>query len=639
MTFSVLMSEEPNRFLPLVIVLLLAFVVPILLSRFQRVPVVVGEIVAGILVGPAFLGLVTETPILVFMQDIGLAFLMFLAGMEINLDQLLPSRNGKSAGDEPQVVSSALVVYALTLALALAAGFLVVRSGAGGDTLLLAFVFTATSLGVVLPTLKERGMLSSRFGQFLLVSATLADFITIILLTVYVITFDRGFDLEVLSLGLLFVAFLIFYRIGPSFVRRPRVRKFFDDLSRATVQIKVRGAILIMMLFVVLAEFVDAELILGAFLAGLIISLLKGPEDESLVEKLEAFGFGFFIPVFFIMVGVELDLTAAFDAPSRLVIVLLLLVVATVVKVVPVLLAGRSFSLRERLAGGVLLNTHLSLEVAIAVIGLRTGLLDAATSTFVVLFALLTVLIMPLIFNVLAPLVVQIRSRFTLAIGVTDLSLAVAQELRAHGDTVRFVEPQPSPAQRAVTSGFEVLAADQTAEGLRSLGIADTDSVLLLGEQDEENLELATLVRQLCDSNVVVYVKDPEYLDSYETLGVQPFIGAMFRATIIALLARNPDAFRLLTSTNDERDVMEVRLENRSLAGVLVRNLRLPGDYLVMSIRRHGELIVPHGNTVLEFGDRLTILGSNERMREMKEWLEGRSGMLDTHSITDMGVR
>ena len=88
MNFSLFTSEDPNRFLPLVIVLLLAFVVPILLSRFRRVPVVVGEIVAGILVGPAVLGLVTETPILVFMQDIGLAFLMFLAGMEIKLDQL-----------------------------------------------------------------------------------------------------------------------------------------------------------------------------------------------------------------------------------------------------------------------------------------------------------------------------------------------------------------------------------------------------------------------------------------------------------------------------------------------------------------------------------------------------------------------
>ncbi|MCB0253122.1 MAG: cation:proton antiporter [Anaerolineae bacterium] len=639
MNFSLFTSEDPNRFLPLVIVLLLAFVVPILLSRFRRVPVVVGEIVAGILVGPAVLGLVTETPILVFMQDIGLAFLMFLAGMEINLDQLLPARNGQSKSQEPRVASSALVVYALTLGLALVAGYLVVRQGAGGDPLLLAFVFSATSLGVVLPTLKERGMLSTRFGQFVLVSATLADFITIILLTIYIITFDRGFDLEVLSLGLLFVAFLIFYRIGPAFVRRPRVRKFFDDLSHATVQIKVRGAILVLMLFVVLAEFVDAELILGAFLAGLIVSLLKGPEDESLVEKLEAFGFGFFIPVFFIMVGVDLDLAAAFDAPARLVVVAVLFAVATIVKIVPVLIVGRSFSLRERLAGGVLLNTHLSLEVAIAVIGLRTGLLDAATSTFIVLFALLTVLAMPLIFNLLAPVVEHVRSRFMLAIGVTDLSLAVAQELRAHGDTVRFVEQQPALAERATGAGFEVLNSAGTTDELRDLGIADTDSVLLLGEHDDMNLELARAVRQCCDSNLVAYVSDPQYLADYERLGVQPFMGAMYRATIIAMLARNPDAFRLLTSTDDERNVFEVNLENRALFGVLLRHMRLPGDYLVLSIRRRGELIVPHGNTVLQYGDRLTILGSNDRLREIREWLEGRTAHLDTHIHPDMGVR
>lgn len=639
MSFSAFASEDPKRFLPLVIVLLLAFIVPILLARFRRVPVVVGEIVAGILVGPAVLGLVTETPILVFMQDIGLAFLMFLAGMEINLDQLLPARNGKSKSQEPRVASSALLVYALTLGLALVAGFLVVRQGASGDPLLLAFVFSATSLGVVLPTLKDRGMLSTRFGQFILVSATLADFVTIILLTVYIITFDRGFNLEVLSLGLLFVAFLIFYRVGPAFVRRPQVRKFFDDLSHATVQIKVRGAILVLMLFVVLAEFVNAELILGAFLAGVIISLLKGPEDEALVEKLEAFGFGFFIPVFFIMVGVDLDLSAAFDAPARLVLVAVLFVVATLVKVIPVLIAGRSFSLRERLAGGALLNTHLSLEVAIAVIGLRTGLLDAATATFIVLFSLLTVLAMPLIFNLLAPMVEQVRRRFTLAIGVTDLSLAVARELRAHGDTVRFIEPQRPLAERAIGSGFEVLDAALTVDALRDLGIADTDSILLLDEHDDVNLALAHAVRQCCDTNVVAYVNDPQLLADYEQLGVQPFMGAMFRPTIIAMLARNPDAFRLLTSTDDERKVIEVTLENRTLVGVLVRNLRLPGDYLVLSIRRRGELIVPHGSTMLQFGDRLTILGDNDWSSETKAWLEGRTDHLDTHSYPDMGVR
>lgn len=638
MSFSSFASEDPQRFLPLVIVLLLAFIVPILLARFRRVPVVVGEIVAGILVGPAVLGLVTETPILVFMSDIGLAFLMFLAGMEINLDQLLPARNGKSTSQEPRVASVALLVYVLTLGLALIAGYLVVREGAGGDPLLLAFVFSATSLGVVLPTLKDRGMLSTRFGQFVLVSATLADFVTIILLTVYIITFDRGLNLEVLSLGLLFVAFLIFYRVGPAFVRRPQVRKFFDDLSHATVQIKVRGAILVLMLFVVLAEFVNAELILGAFLAGVIISLLKGPEDEALVEKLEAFGFGFFIPVFFIMVGVDMDLAAAFDVPARLVIVVVLFVVAVLVKVIPVLIAARSFSWRERLAGGALLNTHLSLEVAIAVIGVRTGLLDAATATFIVLFSLLTVLVMPFVFNLLAPLVER-SSRFTLAVGVSDLSLAVAKEMRAHGDIVRFVEPQRSLADRAIGSGFEVLEAALTADGLRDLGIADTDSVLLLDEQDDVNLALARAVRQCCDTNVVAYVNDPQLLADYEQLGVQPFIGAMFRPTIIAMLARNPDAFRLLTSTDDERTVIEVTLENRTLVGVLVRNLRLPGDYLVLSIRRRGELIVPHGGTMLQLGDRLTILGDNDRLRETKEWLEGRTSHLDTHSFSDMGVR
>ena len=87
-------------------------------------------------------------------------------------------------------------------------------------------------------------------------------------------------------------------------------RKLVEDLSQATVQIKVRGAIAIMMGFVVLAEVLGAELILGAFLAGMVISLIKAPQDEDLIHKLEAFGFGFFIPVFFIMVGVELDLVA-----------------------------------------------------------------------------------------------------------------------------------------------------------------------------------------------------------------------------------------------------------------------------------------------------------------------------------------
>jgi Trk K+ transport system NAD-binding subunit len=261
--------------------------------------------------------------------------------------------------------------------------------------------------------------------------------------------------------------------------------------------------------------------------------------------------------------------------------------------------------------------------VAIAVIGLRTGLIDAATSTFIILFALITVLLMPLIFNVLAPVVEQARRRFMLVMGVTDLSLAVAQELRAHGDAVRFVEDEPLLAGRAGNSGFEVLATPATAAGVRAIDLSGSDSVLLLGEHDEQNLELAREVRALTAANVVVQVNDPQNLPVFEELGAQPFMIAALRATMVALLARNPDAFQLLTSTTDERAVAEVHVQNRSLIGVQVRDLRLPGDYLLLSIRRDGNLLVPHGSTALEMGDRLTVLGSEESMPDIKAWLAG----------------
>jgi Kef-type K+ transport system membrane component KefB/Trk K+ transport system NAD-binding subunit len=638
MLLSLNPSEDPNRFLPLLLVLALAFLVPIVLARFRRVPIVVGEILAGIVLGPTLLGWVTEGPILTFMSDIGLAFLMFLAGMEIDLASLIPSRNGKPRPSNAGLLPATLGVYLLTLVLAILGGFLMVGLGAQGDPWLLAFVFTATSLGVVLPILKERAMLDGRFGQFVLLSATLADFITVILLTVYIITFDRGFDLEILSLGLLFLAFLIFYRIGPGFVRIPAVRNFIEELSQATVQIKVRGAILILMTFVVLAEFVDAELILGAFLAGMIISLLKDPEDEGLIHKLEAFGFGFFIPVFFIMVGVGLDLGALLESPEKLLLVPEMFVIALVVKGVPVLALGRQFSLRERWAGGILLNTHLSLEVAVAVIGLRTGLLDAATSTDVILFAVVTVVTMPVIFNAILPHVSRSDRRFMLAVGVNELALKVAHELQAHGVQVCFLEEQPDLVERAKLGGYHVIEGNPGTSGLATVDFSNLEAILTLTDDDRHNAEVARTAKSLGDPHVVALVEDPAYLAELQVLGVQPFLSAMHRVTMIALMARNPDIYSLLTSTADGRDISEVSVLNPELVGRRLRDLQLPGDFLVLAIRRAGELVIPHGNSMLVFGDRLTLVGDLEEFEDVKAWLENRATYHSLRQVRDPGM-
>jgi Kef-type K+ transport system membrane component KefB len=623
MHLSTYLSEEPNRFLPLLLVVLLAFLVPIVLARFRRVPVVVGEILAGIVIGPSLLGIVGEDAILRFMADIGLAFLIFLAGMEIDLARLFPARNGPRRRDGPNVLGMALALYALTVALAIPGGFLITGQGATGDPWLMAFVLSAVSLGVLLPILKERGMLNSLFGQLVFLTALLADFLTVILLTIYVLLLEQGLNLQIFSLGLLFLAFLIFYRVGPSFVRIPAVRTFFDELSHATVQLKVRGAIAILITFVVLAEFVGAELILGAFLAGMIITLLRAPEDDALVEKLEAFGFGFFIPVFFIMVGVQIDLKSLLATPEALLLLPVLFVAALVIKLIPMLATRRWFTAREMLAAGVLLNTHLSLEVAIAVVGLRTGLFDAATSTNVILFAILTVVTMPVLFNAIMPHIQQRRRRLVVAVGVNDLGLKVAAELRGHGDEVSFLENDGAGIQRAESAGFAVIQGPADGSGLAQLPAGQVETLLALQEDDRLNRAIAARAKEMQVPNVVALVEDPARLAEFVSLGVQPFVNALHRATMIAMMARNPDTYALLTSTTDQRDIAEVRVRNSFLVGRRLRDLQLPGDYLVLSIRRGSELLIPHGNTMLEFNDRLSLLGDLARLDEARSMLEG----------------
>ena len=625
MHFVPFISEEPTRFLPLLIVLGLAFLVPILLARFRLLPVVVGEIAAGVLVGASGLGWVTEGSILEFMGDIGLAFLMFLAGMEIDFSRLFPVRLSKSQERQdgmPNILLLSLLVYLATLALAIPGGFLVRGLGLKADPWLLAFILSATSLGVLLPILKERKLTTSPFGQVVFVVATLADFVTVILFTIYIITFDRGFNLEILSIGLLFFAFLIFFRFGPLFVRQPVVRRFFDELSKATVQIKVRGALAILLAFVVLAEFVNAELILGAFLAGMIISLLKSPDDEGLVHRLEAFGFGFFIPVFFILVGATLELQALYETPESLLLLPVLLLLSIAVKVIPILALKRYFSWRELLGGGILLDTHLSLEIAVAVIGIRVGLMDAAANVTVILFALLTVLIMPLLFGAILPQTVQEEKRYKLLAGVNETSLKVAQELRAHGDTVHFIVTREHEVDRVTRAGFKALSGISEKEILSGLDVNQIEAFLALHEAGNENLILARVASQMGILNIVAFVVDPELLPEFNKLKVQAYTPAVQRATLISMMARSPDAFNLLASYKDKNDTIEINMFNTSLFRRPLRYLNLPGTCLVLAIRRGEELMVPRGNTELEFSDRLTLFGPKELLEDIQSWLE-----------------
>jgi Kef-type K+ transport system membrane component KefB/Trk K+ transport system NAD-binding subunit len=626
--------EETFNFLPLLIVLLLAFVVPIMLARLRGVPVVVGEILAGVLVGGSVLGLVEEDAIMGLMGDIGLAFLMFLAGLEIDFDMLFPgSTAGKGQVREdslqdvsrrraaPNLLGSAFLIYALTLILAGLSAAALSRSGLEGNLWLLIFILSATSLGVLLPVLKERDLTRTPFGQIVFVSATLADFITAILLTVFLIVQANGLDPQILTVGLLFLFFFIAYRLGMRFTRLPGVRGVVEELSHSTVQLKVRGAITILLAFVVLAQLVNAELILGAFLAGMVISLIKSQQDEGMIHNLEAFGFGFFIPIFFILVGVNLDLGALLESPESLLLVPVLLIASLFVKVIPMLTARRFLSWREMLSGGLLLNTHLSLEIAVAVIGLRAGLLSPAAATAVTLFAILSVVLMPFLFSVLGPAAPKARQRAILICNAGHDGINVARELLSHGEQVCILDDDAEVLGEVGQAGLATLRAEP--EDFSEVIRADAfKGILAMCSNDQWNLALGRAGVQAGIRPVIARVNDLTNLLVFKEAGIQPYLPSLAQNTLLALMARNPDFYNLITSTSDERDMREIVLKNRTLAGRRMRDLRWPGEVLVLAVSRQNEVIIPHGNVQLEPGDRLTLLGSREELDEATSLLQ-----------------
>jgi len=624
--------EESFNFLPLLIVLTLAFGVPLILGRFRWLPVVLGEIAAGIVIGHSGLNLIGESEILEIFSTIGLAFLMFLAGLEIDFNRILPvfrKGNSDESGDShsqtksPNLLGYASVVYLLTLALAIPGGFLLRGLGMQGNPWLLAFVLSATSLGVLLPVLKERGLTHTTTGQVIFLSALIADFLTVILLTIFLILLSKGFDLEVFSIVLLFLAFFLFYRLADQFFRIRIVRRLVDELSQTTVQIKVRGALVILMAFVALATLLGVELILGAFLAGMIISLIRIPEDVDLVHKLEAFGYGFFIPVFFIMVGVELDLGQLAESPRSLLLLPILLLISLIVKTLPAFVLKRIMSWREMLGGALLLNTHLSLEIAVAVIGIRLELLRPATGTALVLFSVITVLLMPVLANTLLPKPVTRKERWMLIYSANDLGMQVARELMKRGEKVRFLENSHRLAQVAKDAGFEVIYRDNIDECLSEASKEYIQALLTLSVHDDRNLMVCSAATCAGIDHVVALVNDPARLPEYTSLDVSPFNPALFQPSLLATLARSPDILKLVTTSSNDQGISETTIINQDLDERRVRTLGLPGNLLVLAITRDGEMIVPHGNTRLKSGDKLTLFGSMQELEEANSLLRG----------------
>ena len=353
------------------------------------VPAIVLEILLGVIVGPQVLGWVHMDAALQVLSTIGLSFLLLLAGLEIDVRQL-----------KGPVLRRASGAFVVSFVLAVAVGVGLGMLGLARSPVLMAVILSATGLGIILPVLKDAGIVETRAGQVIVAGASIAEIVPIVFLSLLLsedTSAGVGAKLTLLATFLGFTGAVIVVVLG---LERARiVCKTLLDLQDTTAEIRVRGTVALLLVFASLATAFGLESILGAFLAGAALTMLDRDDDMTHTQfytKLHAVGFGVFIPFFFVATGVSLDVRALVEQVSSLAKIPVFLVALLVVRALPAIfyrpLLG---SRREVVAVGLLQATSLSIPVVAGGIGVELGVMQPANYAALVAAGLLSVIAFP----------------------------------------------------------------------------------------------------------------------------------------------------------------------------------------------------------------------------------------------------
>ncbi|BDV07604.1 monovalent cation:proton antiporter family protein [Staphylococcus aureus] len=610
------------EFLSLVIVVLAAFLTPIIVNRLNInfLPVVVAEILMGIVIGNSFLNIVERDSILNILSTLGFIFLMFLSGLEIDFKAFKKDKRARQGqnNDESSIpghLNLALTVFAFIMIISILLAYVFKWLGLVDDVLLMVIIISTISLGVVVPTLKEMNIMRTTIGQFVLLVAVLADLVTMILLTVYGAINGQGGS-TIWLIGILVVFTAISYILGVQFKRMSFLQKLMDG----TTQIGIRAVFALIILLVALAEGVGAENILGAFLAGVVVSLLN--PDEEMVEKLDSFGYGFFIPIFFIMVGVDLNIPSLIKEPKLLIIIPILIVAFIVSKLIPVMFIRRWFDMKTTIASAFLLTSTLSLVIAAAKISERLNAISAETSGILILSAVITCVFVPIIFKKLFPVPDEFNRKIEVSlIGKNQLTIPIAQNLTSQLYDVTLYYRKDLSDRRQLSDDITMIEiADYEQDVLERLGLFDRDIVVCATNDDDINRKVAKLAKAHQVERVICRLEsttdDTELVDS----GIEIFSSYLSNKILLKGLIETPNMLNLLS--NVETSLYEIQMLNYKYENIQLRNFPFGGDIIFVRIIRNNESIVPHGDTQLRYGDRLIVTGAKEYVDELKQELE-----------------
>ncbi|GAE94280.1 Na+/H+ antiporter [Gracilibacillus boraciitolerans JCM 21714] len=578
--------EQGESVSSLVIVIIAAFLTPILLHRFRlkMIPVVVAEIIIGLIIGQSGFNLVEESNWLQTLSTLGFIFLMFLSGLEIDFSIFSNKKSkspNKSTTHIPSPVFLASIVFVGILILSFILSYLFVIFGFIDNVYLMTLIISTISLGVVVPTLKEAQAIQTNVGQTILLIAVIADLVTMILLAVFVSFYGGDESGNMWLLLILFGVGILLYFVGKYF----RNQSFIETMSKGTIQIGTRAVFTLIIFLVALSESVGAENILGAFLAGALVSLLAPNQD--LVQKLDSFGYGFLIPIFFVMVGVNLNLWALFDEPKVLALIPLLFLALLISKVLPVAILRKWYDTKTVVAASMLLTSTLSLVIAAATIGERLEIITAEMHGALVLVAVLSCIITPAFFK--KYYVHQKETGYQQSvsfIGTNQATIPVVRELDPKEfETHLFHTRQEKIEDSQSRSIFDINELDSyEIDTLEAAGVFNNDIVVVSTGSEERNEEIAAYAKGIGVERVIARIEIPAIEKRLNEMGVDVFSVLLSAKTLLKAMIEAPNVVNIFTQQDSA--LYELNMNNSNYDGTILRKFPFTGDVIMVRIFR-----------------------------------------------------
>ena len=601
----------------LFIVLLIALIIPIIMDslHLNNIPTSIAEIIAGILLGKSLFNLITINSTLSQLSTLGVIILIFLSGMEIDFSLFKKENNTQK--NAPLKV--AILSFTSILILSLIFSIIINKFHLFNSVILGTILFSTIALGIIITALKEKEILSNQFGQILLLIAAFGEIVPLLGLTVYAIAI-QGHIQKIWLIALIFILAL-----GLLLHFRP-IYNFFEKINKVTTQLDIRLAFFIVITLVAFAEHVGAENILGAFLAGIVMKLLK-PKEETL-DKLSSLGYGFFIPIFFITTGAKINLKLLLTNPKSLTLIPIFLIGFVLAKIALILTLKKTTNYKNILAGSILEMTTITLVIPILSVAQELNIINATQSGAITVAAILTCLICPIIFNNLYtkdPII--INNPTVHFIGVNEFTVPVAQQLSSklyktalYTNSKKYFEAFHHKANIQL-----ILDTNEPYDNLiNSNDVFNTDILIISTTDHKQNYNLTKYAMNQNVKRIITRINTKTITqgqyDELKKNNIEIFNPINANINLFRNIIETPDMLHML---NDIKDmIFEIKIQNRKFCGKEIKNLPLIDQITIIQIYHDKKLILPHGDTQLHFNDHIIFTAPKNIIPKIRDIYE-----------------